>query len=80
MIITQLQSNGLWIKQQSFRQCMEKLKWNCLLEEEGGSKDDKNKDHDNEDDEDSNDSNFDNNNNTAHQLKAQIQPGDGHAW
>jgi hypothetical protein len=34
MIITPPRLNGLWIKQQSFRQCMEQFKWNYLLEGE----------------------------------------------
>jgi hypothetical protein len=32
MIITPPQLNGLWIKQQSFRQCMKQFKWNYLFE------------------------------------------------
>jgi len=34
MIVTPPRLNGLQIKQQSFRQCMEQSKWNNLLEKE----------------------------------------------
>jgi hypothetical protein len=36
----------LWLKQQSFRQCMEQYKWNYVLEEEeDNNKDDKDEDN-----------------------------------
>jgi len=49
MIVTPPRLNGLWIKQQSFRQCVEQSKWNYLLEKE--EEDHKDED-DGEDDED----------------------------
>jgi len=51
-VITPPRLNGLWIKQQSFRQCVEQSKWNYLLEkeEEGGNKDDDDTDNNDEDD------------------------------
>jgi hypothetical protein len=50
MTITPPQLNGLWLKQQSFRQCMEQYKWNYVLEEEeDNDKDDEDKDNKNED-------------------------------
>jgi len=50
MIVTSPGLNGLWIKQQSFRQCVEQSKWNYLLEkEEEGGKDDDDTDNNNED-------------------------------
>ena len=51
MIITPPRLNGLWIKQQSFRQCVEQSKWNYLLEkEEEGGRDDDDANNNNEDD------------------------------
>ncbi len=42
MIATPPQLNGLWLKQQSFREYMEQYKWNYVLkEEEDNIKDDK---------------------------------------
>ncbi len=32
MIVTPLQLNGLWIKQQSFRQCMDPFVWNYVVD------------------------------------------------
>jgi len=55
--------NGIRIKQQSFRKCVEQSKWNYLLEKkEEGGKDDDDKDNNDEDDDkgdddDSNDNN-----------------------
>jgi hypothetical protein len=63
MIITPPQLNGLRIKQQSFRQCVEQSKWNYLLEKkEEGGKDDDDEDNNDEvdnkgDDDDSDDDN-----------------------
>jgi hypothetical protein len=53
MIVTPPQLNGLWLKQQSFRQCIEKYKWNYVLE------DNADKDHE---DGDNNKDNKDNSN------------------
>ena len=48
--------NGLWIKQQSFRQRLEQSKWNYLLKkEEEGGKDDDDDNIDNEDNDDDTD-------------------------
>ena len=60
MIVTPPRLNGLRIKQQSFRQCVEQSKWNYLLEKE--EEDHKDED-DGEDDED--DSDVDNKVNTT---------------
>ena len=50
MIVTPPRCNGICIKQQSFKQCVEQSKWNYLLEKkEDGGKDDDDKDNDNED-------------------------------
>jgi hypothetical protein len=50
MIITPPQLNGLWLRQQSFRQCIEQYKWNYVLEEEeDNNKDDEDKDNKDED-------------------------------
>jgi hypothetical protein len=43
MIITPLRVDGLSIKQQSFRHCVEQFKWNCI------TKDDVDKDYEDED-------------------------------
>jgi len=51
MIVTPPRLNGLRIKQQSFRKCVEQSTWNYLLEkEEEGSKDDDYADKNDEDD------------------------------
>ena len=51
MIITPPRLNGLQIRQQSFRQCVEQSKWNYLLEkEEESGKDDDDADNNDEDD------------------------------
>jgi hypothetical protein len=56
MIITPPQLNWLRIKQQSFRQCMEQLKWNYLLtKEDEGGKDDNDEDDCDDDDKENND-------------------------
>jgi len=61
MIVTPPRLNGLRIKQQSFRQCVEQTKWNYLLgkKEEGGrdynDKDNNDEDDNNGDDDDSDD-------------------------
>jgi hypothetical protein len=52
MIVTPPQLNGLWIKQQSFRQCVEQSKWNYLLEKEEEDHKDEDDGEDNEDDSD----------------------------
>ena len=50
MIVTPPRLNGLRIKQQSFRQCVEQSNWNYLLEkEEEGGKDDDDADNNDED-------------------------------
>jgi len=53
MIVTPPRLNGLRIKQQSFRQCVEQSKWNYLLEKE--DKDGEDDEDDSEDDEDDSD-------------------------
>jgi len=59
MILTLPRLNGLRIKQQSFRQCVEQSKWNYLLEkEEEGGKDDDDADNNNEDDNEDTSSSF----------------------
>jgi hypothetical protein len=59
MIITPPRLNGLWIKQQSFRQCVEQSKWNYLLEkEEEDGKDDDDADNNDEDDNEDTSSSF----------------------
>jgi hypothetical protein len=56
MIITPPQLNWLRIKQQSFRQCVEQLKWNYLLgKEDEGGKDDNDKDDCDDDDKENDD-------------------------
>ena len=62
MIVTPPQLNGLRIKQQSFRQCVEQSKWNYLLEKkEEGGKDDDDKDNNDEDDDKGDDDDSDDN-------------------
>ncbi len=69
MIVTPSQLNGLWMKQQSFRQCIEKFKWNYILEEEeDNKKDDNNEDQEDEDEEDDNNSNVDDKGDTSSPL------------
>jgi hypothetical protein len=59
MIVTPPQLNGLRIKQQSFRQCVEQSKWNYLIEkEEEGGKDDDDADNNDEDDNEDTSSSF----------------------
>ena len=59
MIVTPPRLNGLRIKQQSFRQCVEQSKWNYLLEkEEEGGKDDDDADNNDEDDNEDTSSSF----------------------
>jgi Mg-chelatase subunit ChlI len=53
MIVTPPRLNGLRIKQQSFRQCVEQSKWNYLLEKE--DEDGEDDEDDSEDDEDDSD-------------------------
>ena len=53
MIVTPPRLNGLRIKQQSFRQCVEQSKWNYLLEKE--DEDGEDDEDDSEDDEDGSD-------------------------
>jgi hypothetical protein len=53
MIVTPPRLNGLRIKQQSFRQCVEQCKWNYLLEKE--DKDGEDDEDDSEDDKDDSD-------------------------
>ncbi len=66
MIVTPPQLNGFWIKQQSFRQCMEQFKWSYVLEkkeDDGKDADDEyneaviNKDYDDDSYADDNDGN-----------------------
>ncbi len=52
MIVTPPRLNGLRIKQQSFRQCVEQSKWNYLLEKEEKDHIDENDGKDDEDDSD----------------------------
>jgi hypothetical protein len=79
MIVTPPRLNGLRIKQQSFRQCVEQSKWNYLLEKkEEGGKDDDDKDNNDEDDNKGDDDNSDDNDevNAGHHpppIKAQVQ-------
>jgi hypothetical protein len=72
MIITSTQLNGLQLKQQSFRQCMEQYKWNYVLEEdEDDNKDAEDEDNEEEDDKDINDdSNVDDEHNTSSPTKS----------
>jgi hypothetical protein len=72
MIVTPPQLNGLRMKQQSFRQCMEWFKWNYILEEEkDNNKENDNEDQEDEDDKDDNDSNVDDKGNTSSPLDQQ---------
>jgi hypothetical protein len=59
--------NGLRMKQQSFRGCMEQFKWNYKLEEEEDDKkdEDDDDDYDNKNQEDENDEDDDNKGNTS---------------
>jgi len=59
MILTPPRLNGLRIKQQPFRQCVEQSNWNYLLEkEEEGGKDDDDADNNDEDDNEDTSSSF----------------------
>jgi len=59
MIVTPPRLDGLRIKQQSFRQCVEQSKWNYILEkEEEGGKDDDDADNNDEDDNEDTSSSF----------------------
>jgi hypothetical protein len=59
LIVTPPRLNGLWIKQQSLRQCVEQTKWNYLLEKEAeGGKDDDDTDNNDEDDNEDTSSSF----------------------
>jgi hypothetical protein len=56
MIVTPPRSNGLRIKRQAFRHCVEQLKWNYLLEKEDeGGNDDNDKNNDDVDNKDNDD-------------------------
>ena len=46
MMVIPPRLNGLWLKQQTFRESMEDFKWNHLFELENNSKDNNDKDHD----------------------------------
>ncbi len=90
MIVTPPRLNGLRLKQQSFRQCMEQYKWNYVLEkEEDDDKDDEDKDNKDEDDEEVDDeSNVDGKHNTSspttsnkkRKCNAIMPPGDAKTY
>ncbi len=46
MMVIPPRLNGLWLKQQTFRESMEDFRWNHLFELENNSKDNNDKDHD----------------------------------